>query len=273
MSPSVPEDIYQTGLEQFANENYAAAELSFKDIIDNHSETPFAKAAMHELYALTQSTDGNFAGLRNYYEAFTATDSALFDLAEFLATRCNVAIKNWQPAVDWYENRIDNPPSYQDSVFAVIDLGKIHIMIVEEETEDDGANFSRDPDSQRQIIYRILAAKPESRQVYEVNKTNLLATLPKFSKTQSPIVEDSGVHSSKVSIYPNPTSGNLQVTSNELPVTSVEIFDILGQSIKSKIVSRQSKIDFDISDLPDGIYVVKVRLSNGEVVVQRLVKQ
>ena len=53
----------------------------------------------------------------------------LFNVAAFLATRCHVQERNWQPAIDWYEDRIENPPSYQDSVFAVIDLGDIHLMM------------------------------------------------------------------------------------------------------------------------------------------------
>jgi hypothetical protein len=78
---------------------------------------------------------------------------------------------------------------------------------------------------------------------------------------------------SLLQVYPNPTTGELLVTSYELRVTSVEVYDVLGQLLKSKIVNLKSKINIDISGLPDGIYVVKVHLSNGEVVVQRLVKQ
>jgi hypothetical protein len=83
----------------------------------------------------------------------------------------------------------------------------------------------------------------------------------------------------KVSIYPNPTSGELQVTSYELRVTNVEIFDVLGRNVGAHPCggfpenANNTHIQIDISHLPDGIYVVKVRLSNDEVVVQRLVKQ
>jgi hypothetical protein len=104
------------------------------------------------------------------------------------------------------------------------------------------------------------------------------APSPDFSVIEPEAIENFDF-GHKVSIYPNPTSGNLQVTSYELRVTSVDIFDVLGRNAGAHPCggfpenANNTHIQIDISHLTDGIYVVKVHLSNGEVVVQRLVKQ
>jgi hypothetical protein len=65
-----------------------------------------------------------------------------------------------------------------------------------------------------------------------------------------------------VRIYPNPVRDNilhLQVTSAIKPGTEVLVYDING-----KIVARyQSQSQLDVSDLPDGIYLLQLRHSAG----------
>jgi len=117
--------LYDAGIEYFSAEDYLAAKATFTELISTYPDDQFSIAALHELFALEQFLDNDYAALHDYYATFTPADSILFDVADFLATRCNVTLQNWQPAIDWYEDRIENPPSYQDSIFAVIDLGDI----------------------------------------------------------------------------------------------------------------------------------------------------
>jgi Zn-dependent metalloprotease len=69
-------------------------------------------------------------------------------------------------------------------------------------------------------------------------------------------------------IYPNPTTGELRVTSDKLQVTGIEVFDIYGR--KQKAESRKQNA-VDISSLSAGIYFVKIETENG-VVVKKVVK-
>jgi hypothetical protein len=73
----------------------------------------------------------------------------------------------------------------------------------------------------------------------------------------------------QVNIYPNPTTGELKVTSNGLRITSVEIFDVLGR--KQKAESKKEN-EIDISHLPDGVYFVKITIEQ-ETVIKKIVKQ
>ncbi len=74
-----------------------------------------------------------------------------------------------------------------------------------------------------------------------------------------------------MSIYPNPTSGILNITSNE-EIDSVEIFNSIGNTVvSSKVVGNSSAID--MSNLPNGMYFVRVSTANGietvKVVLER----
>ena len=61
-------------------------------------------------------------------------------------------------------------------------------------------------------------------------------------------------------VYPNPTTGKLSVVGSQFSETDakVEIYDVVGCLLQSKIVNLQSKIEIDISHLAAGLYFLKV---------------
>ena len=61
-------------------------------------------------------------------------------------------------------------------------------------------------------------------------------------------------------IYPNPTNGQLiiEISDIEHQISEIQIFDVMGQLLQSKIVNLKSKIEFDISHLATGIYFLRV---------------
>ncbi|MDR2972593.1 MAG: S8 family peptidase [Bacteroidales bacterium] len=77
---------------------------------------------------------------------------------------------------------------------------------------------------------------------------------------------------SEIAVYPNPTTGELQVTSYVLQVTSVEVFDIYGRAVSTHYSLLTTHYSIDISHLPAGIYFVKVVTKQGEI-VKKVVKQ
>ncbi len=78
-----------------------------------------------------------------------------------------------------------------------------------------------------------------------------------------------------ITIYPNPTSGQFTITveSEKLKVESntVEIYNMLGQKVytESSIHGPQSTIN--ISDQPNGIYLIRILDNNGNLVSQKKV--
>ena len=61
-----------------------------------------------------------------------------------------------------------------------------------------------------------------------------------------------------VRVYPNPTTGKFRITNSESGINSVDIFDVYGRLLQSKIVNLQSTIEVDISHFPSGIYFIKM---------------
>lgn len=71
----------------------------------------------------------------------------------------------------------------------------------------------------------------------------------------------------KVSLYPNPTSSMLMISSS-LPIDSVEIIDVQGKTVK---MSQVSANQIDVQDLQAGVYVLKL-ISGNEVENRKFVK-
>jgi len=76
----------------------------------------------------------------------------------------------------------------------------------------------------------------------------------------------------KFTVYPNPAKNELQVTSYELQVTSVEIFDVYGRNVGANLRVCPNENKINISALSAGIYFIRIIDESG-VTVQRFVKE
>ena len=91
------------------------------------------------------------------------------------------------------------------------------------------------------------------------------------------VVEDAGIEENgetNIRVYPNPTTGELRITNYELGIGSlsevgVEVFDVYGR--KQSHVSRVTRNEKNISELPAGIYFVKITTEKG-VVTKKVIK-
>ena len=64
----------------------------------------------------------------------------------------------------------------------------------------------------------------------------------------------------KIDLFPNPSSSFLYINSKDLKVSKVQFFTLSGKLLS---VEKSSKNSFDISELKNGIYLVKVHSSLG----------
>lgn len=74
--------------------------------------------------------------------------------------------------------------------------------------------------------------------------------------------------SSSMQIYPNPVGDKLYIETDKL-VEDVTIYNVMGNVVGKTAGVQQS---IDVSDLSEGVYFVKFRLNNGEV-MKKFVKQ
>lgn len=70
----------------------------------------------------------------------------------------------------------------------------------------------------------------------------------------------------KIQLYPNPTSGILNIQMKS-PLKNVMVFNIQGQK-----VIESSTLQLDVSNLSSGVYVIKIEDENGSVSTKRFVK-
>lgn len=78
-----------------------------------------------------------------------------------------------------------------------------------------------------------------------------------------------GVQGTNVSLYPNPTVGQLNVESDQ-NITEVAIFNTLGQQV---LVNSNlgNKSLMNLSNLSKGAYTMRVSLQNGETIVRKFI--
>jgi|TARA_R110000737_G_scaffold225069_3_gene239915 hypothetical protein len=77
-----------------------------------------------------------------------------------------------------------------------------------------------------------------------------------YCVTSSVGIDEFGIKS--FSIYPNPAANEVSIDFGDLKVTEIEIFDINGQVVKSRISNEgNGVVSVDISNLSSGTYFVK----------------
>ncbi|MCL2042075.1 MAG: T9SS type A sorting domain-containing protein [Bacteroidales bacterium] len=77
----------------------------------------------------------------------------------------------------------------------------------------------------------------------------------------------------ELSLYPNPTSSEMTVTLNNpaVKIVAMELYDLFGKKVHQQTVN-QSYGTLKMNELAQGVYILKVRLSLGEVVIRKVVK-
>ena len=70
-----------------------------------------------------------------------------------------------------------------------------------------------------------------------------------------------------VRVYPNPTSGQLKITTSDYQISDMRLFDITGRQISVVGQSEigQSEIVIDIAHLLSGIYLLHIQTETGTV--------
>lgn len=72
----------------------------------------------------------------------------------------------------------------------------------------------------------------------------------------------------QISIYPNPVKDTFTIENNNISIQNIELFNVLGK----KVLENQNKEVF-ISNLENGIYLVKIALANGEIINEKIIKK
>jgi hypothetical protein len=75
-----------------------------------------------------------------------------------------------------------------------------------------------------------------------------------------------------VEIYPNPSNGKFQLIFKEQSADEIEVMDVLGKRVY-KFTIKNGMPDIDISDEVRGIYFLKLKYKNGDVMIKKIIKE
>ncbi len=257
---NTPEQMYIDGKEQFETQQYAAAKNTFMQLITTYPKTEYAVSAMKELTNIEQYASNDYQSLKEYYQNNNViqADTTLQQLSVSMANDCDIKLKKWPRAIDYYEGIINNPPSLEDSVFAIIDLGYLYFLM---ENSDDRLAYTG----------QLLQFKPKSKETFIEHRDYLLSLLPGKDLDETMKGYMAALKEGELlQNIPNPiTAGNTQIwykLNNEATV-QLNIYNYTGQLISS--INEGTKlagthhINFNATGLTNGVYFYSINI-NGQ---------
>ncbi|MEI7897519.1 MAG: T9SS type A sorting domain-containing protein [bacterium] len=81
-------------------------------------------------------------------------------------------------------------------------------------------------------------------------------------------------HDQNVVILPNPVTNNQFTVKASQPVASVEVVSIVGQTVYSRdFASRQRDVKVLLNNLQEGVYLVRVKFNDNQVIIKKIIVQ
>ncbi|MDZ7743682.1 MAG: C25 family cysteine peptidase [Bacteroidota bacterium] len=263
------ESKYDSAVQFIVSQDYLTAETLFKEIVVDSPDSKYAKASIKQLFSLKELYDNDYESLKSFYDTTSVLQDTtdIAKLADWLSNKCDVKLQNYQTAINWYEDIIENPESENDSTFAIIDLGYLYLIM-----EDT---------SQRQgMACRFPQYRFSDRVNYTKYRDKLLDNLY-CGETTTGINEPelNNLNAiSNISISPNPvfTQVNIDLSSKEQGLLNIEIYDMSGRLIlKSNdhtINKGSNSLFIDLSDHPKGVYNCTFNLNNNSTLTKKIIK-
>ena len=91
-----------------------------------------------------------------------------------------------------------------------------------------------------------------------------------FSVTAAPLSNNT-FSKTEIDISPNPTTGLVNILTQNDPIIQITIFDLTGRKLKTFVgTSTEEKIN--IQELPNTVYMLEVKTENGTT-TQKLIKK
>ncbi len=264
--------LYLSGKEFEVNENYDAAEQTYKDVITLYPASNYSKMAAKQLISIAEKTDQDFLSLKDYYdnEPNMTFDEEMIKVSSFLSNLCNIKTTEFITAIDWFEDVISNPPSQIDSVLAVIDLGYTYLLME--------ANGGRSD-----YTGRFAQFKPNSWEEFEENRIQLLNDLfgePEIEPKEEPLSKIIPTCVTLHRNYPNPFNPTTTISFSIPEESKVDliIYNIKGQKVKTLTKDVYEKgfhkliwngKDSSEKEVGSGIYFYKLKVNGNDKSVRK----
>jgi uncharacterized repeat protein (TIGR03803 family) len=146
----------------------------------------------------------------------------------------------------------------------ILGPGGVLYGTADEDQNGNGVLFSYDP----------VAAK--YKMLFAFNYSNGSGPYGSLTLVNAPVVTAMSEVSEpqNITVYPNPSNGRFTIESSVVGHRSVEIYNVLGESVFSQYSIPSTKYSIDISNQPLGVYFLKVyntqqqTISTQKIVIQ-----
>ena len=110
----------------------------------------------------------------------------------------------------------------------------------------------------------VFAQNPVTREIYQAA----------YLENDLVISRESGTDTkARLLLYPVPAHDQINVVSREIAIEQVVVLNQLGQPVSKPRIGTSHHVQLPVEGLPEGIYFVRVRLKNGEVVIRKVIVQ
>jgi len=256
----VAEQEYNTANQKIEQGDYAGAKSILKQMPVDYSSSIYAQAAMKRLFELESLAGNDYAGLKTYYQTIyqNQDSTSLPKLADFLGNFCNIKSQNWPAAINWFEDKIANPESLEDSVFSIIDLGYTYFLM-----ENSGLKSGY---TGMHPEYKFTSIND-----FEVNRDSLIALLFKTHTNGNNKLNDGTIaDQSKVILMqntPNPFTKSTVINYKlmEAAMVKITVYNQLGKS--ERVIENAYKdkgvyqTEFNANGLSSGIYYYTIEIN------------
>jgi tetratricopeptide (TPR) repeat protein len=123
--------LYEEAGAKAVSGDFAGAKSDYMQLISDYTDSPFAEASLKELLPLEYDVSNDYASLRQYYlnDPDILGNDMLNAVAVNLANWCYVEMEDYISAIQYFNDILANPPSYHDSLYAIIDIDYIYYLM------------------------------------------------------------------------------------------------------------------------------------------------
>jgi len=242
------------------NGDYQSAENTYKTIIEQYPASEEAYMSVSGLFECRKAANGNMHDLETYFNGLyndTTLSEAFHKLTFGYINLCKRSQAKFSEAIANYESIIQNNPTYNDSVFAVIDIGN---------TYEEAGNY-------KSTLGTLSYLVPVSRAKHVEKTVDLLLSL----HPENQIPEITGGDFVLKQNIPNPFD-KTTVISYTLPRScrvSFDVFDVTGKKVYDMNTGTQNKgkhkVTLDLSGFSPGVYYYLLKADNESAGVGKMI--
>jgi hypothetical protein len=244
-----PITLYDTAIVNFDSGNYVLAKAQFKAIVELAPKSLAAQNSLKELFDLEKFVRNDYYGLQQYYltNDSIVSEPSLSLIGQYYANRCNEKLGDWAEEISWYESKIVDAQSQQDSVELALDLSWIYILM----KEDSSTN---------QYQGSLPQFEPDSLPAYFVIRDSLIRLLPCIAPEQKENSSFSQPNLGKfLKILPNPFNSNVEISFNILAagLCKIKLYDTFMKLEAEEEINANkglNKVSIEGSKLSFGVH-------------------